>query len=388
MQCLDSELNEKVGGLDHSNDLFLITWIKVVRSWSIMTRERAQAINSQVKAYRIQSVQGMNLSVAVAYLRPRLNALLETREIDPADLQGFLKSLHGVYPVESEHHLPWWTEINNEIIRPLKEACDKAKLEMRKGPCEVEEYLIKATKDGTKDKGLDYKSILEALEAKYDKAYHSEEWPAAKDPVDSKAAPTNFDATAVHHARTNNQQLCTGSEPKIKLARYCSSSSSFAAIKNQSLNVNLSLKINLFGILQPLLPAVSFHTEESDFVGSVHFLSLFCVVFLQYGLFAALKEKYPFYIYLDEAHSVGAMGPNGRGVVDYYGLNPKDIDIMMGTFTKSFGSAGGYIAGNQQLISYLRLKSQTMVYPMAMSPPVARQGPYSLSLLLAHYLAC
>ena len=209
LQCLDSDLNDKVGGLDHSDDLFLVTWIKVVRSWSIMTRERAQAIKLQVKNYRIQSVPGMNLSVAVAYLRPRLNALLETREIDPADLQGFLKSLHGIYPVESEHHLPWWSEINGEIIKPLKEACDKAKLEMRKGPCEVEEYLIKSTKDGTKDKGLDYKSILEKLEAKYDKAYHSEEWPAAKDPVDSKAAPTTFDATAVHHAQANSSQACT-----------------------------------------------------------------------------------------------------------------------------------------------------------------------------------
>ena len=41
------------------------------------------------------------------------------------------------------------------------------------------------------------------------------------------------------------------------------------------------------------------------------------------------------------------MGPRGRGVVDYYGLEPSDIDILMGTFTKSFGSAGGYIAGNK-----------------------------------------
>lgn len=210
LSCLDSELNDKVGGLDHSDDLFLVTWIKVVRSWTIMTRERAQAIKKQVQAYRIQSVPGMDLSVAVAYLRPRLNALLETREIDPSDLQGFLKSLHGVYPVESEHHLPWWTEINSEIIKPLKEACDKAKLEMRKGPCEVEEYLMKSTKDGTRDKGLDYKSILETLESKYDKAYHSEEWPAAKDPVDSKAAPTTFDATAVHHAGAKpTYQACT-----------------------------------------------------------------------------------------------------------------------------------------------------------------------------------
>lgn len=60
-----------------------------------------------------------------------------------------------------------------------------------------------------------------------------------------------------------------------------------------------------------------------------------------------LKKKYRAYIYLDEAHSVGAMGPRGRGVVDYWGCNPKDVDIMMGTFTKSFGSAGGYIAGSR-----------------------------------------
>ena len=53
------------------------------------------------------------------------------------------------------------------------------------------------------------------------------------------------------------------------------------------------------------------------------------------------------YLYLDEAHSIGALGPRGRGVVDYYGLNTKDIDIMMGTFTKSFGASGGYIAAEK-----------------------------------------
>ncbi len=60
-----------------------------------------------------------------------------------------------------------------------------------------------------------------------------------------------------------------------------------------------------------------------------------------------LKKKYKAYLYLDEAHSIGALGPNGKGVVDYWGLNPRDVDIMMGTFTKSFGAAGGYIAGCQ-----------------------------------------
>uniref|UniRef100_A0A0P5A4N5 serine C-palmitoyltransferase n=1 Tax=Daphnia magna TaxID=35525 RepID=A0A0P5A4N5_9CRUS len=61
----------------------------------------------------------------------------------------------------------------------------------------------------------------------------------------------------------------------------------------------------------------------------------------------ALKKKYKAYLYLDEAHSIGALGPRGRGAVDYFGCDPKDVDILMGTFTKSFGSAGGYIAGSK-----------------------------------------
>lgn len=61
----------------------------------------------------------------------------------------------------------------------------------------------------------------------------------------------------------------------------------------------------------------------------------------------ALKKKYKAYLYLDEAHSIGALGPNGGGVVDYFNADPRDVDILMGTFTKSFGSAGGYIAGSK-----------------------------------------
>lgn len=87
----------------------------------------------------------------------------------------------------------------------------------------------------------------------------------------------------------------------------------------------------------------------------------------------ALKKRYGAYLYLDEAHSVGAMGPRGRGVVDYFDMDPRDIDILMGTFTKSFGSAGGYIAGSKRLIDYLRVESQAACYATAMSPPVAQQ---------------
>lgn len=61
----------------------------------------------------------------------------------------------------------------------------------------------------------------------------------------------------------------------------------------------------------------------------------------------ALKKKYKAYLYLDEAHSIGAVGPSGRGVTELFSVNPADVDVMMGTFTKSFGAAGGYIAGKK-----------------------------------------
>lgn len=53
------------------------------------------------------------------------------------------------------------------------------------------------------------------------------------------------------------------------------------------------------------------------------------------------------YLYMDEAHSIGAMGASGRGIVEYYNMSPNDVDVLMGTFTKSFGSCGGYVAASR-----------------------------------------
>ncbi|KAI6186643.1 Serine palmitoyltransferase 2 [Aphelenchoides besseyi] len=95
-----------------------------------------------------------------------------------------------------------------------------------------------------------------------------------------------------------------------------------------------------------------------------------------------LKKKYGCYLYLDEAHSIGAMGDTGRGVVEYWGCEPTDIDVLMGTFTKSFGSAGGYLAGSKDIISHLRRKSPTGFYALSMSPPVATQIYTSMSIIM------
>ncbi|XP_020397335.2 long chain base biosynthesis protein 2a [Zea mays] len=60
-----------------------------------------------------------------------------------------------------------------------------------------------------------------------------------------------------------------------------------------------------------------------------------------------VSKKYKAYTYLDEAHSIGAVGQSGRGVCELLGVDLADVDIMMGTFTKSFGSCGGYIAASK-----------------------------------------
>lgn len=96
----------------------------------------------------------------------------------------------------------------------------------------------------------------------------------------------------------------------------------------------------------------------------------------------ALKKKYKAYVYLDEAHSIGAMGSHGRGVVDYFGMDPREIDILMGTFTKSFGSSGGYIAGSKKLIDFLRANSHAHCYATSMSAPVAQQILTSMKIIM------
>jgi len=64
-----------------------------------------------------------------------------------------------------------------------------------------------------------------------------------------------------------------------------------------------------------------------------------------------------FYLFADEVHSIGALGPNGHRDADYFNVPLRSIDVLMGTFTESFGAAGGYIAGSKVVIDKLRLKA-------------------------------
>ncbi|XP_035710330.1 serine palmitoyltransferase 2-like isoform X2 [Folsomia candida] len=96
-----------------------------------------------------------------------------------------------------------------------------------------------------------------------------------------------------------------------------------------------------------------------------------------------LKEIYKFYIYLEEAHSFGAMGPNGGGIVDYFNCDPNSVDIYMGTFSKSLWAAGGYIAGSRQLVQHLRENGYSHAHATAMPPPIAQQIISSIQSLMA-----
>eukprot|EP01026_Neomeris_dumetosa_P001984 TRINITY_DN105158_c0_g1_i8.p1 TRINITY_DN105158_c0_g1~~TRINITY_DN105158_c0_g1_i8.p1 ORF type:complete len:409 (-),score=22.40 TRINITY_DN105158_c0_g1_i8:83-1309(-) len=95
-----------------------------------------------------------------------------------------------------------------------------------------------------------------------------------------------------------------------------------------------------------------------------------------------IKKKYKALLYLDEAHSIGALGKTGRGTCEHCGVDPSEVDILMGTFTKSFGSCGGYIAASKQVIRYLKTYSPAHVYAVSMAPPAAQQILSALKLLM------
>ena len=84
----------------------------------------------------------------------------------------------------------------------------------------------------------------------------------------------------------------------------------------------------------------------------------------------------------DEAHASGVVGPGGRGAVAYFGLEGR-VPVIMGTLSKSLGSAGGYIAGRADLIAYLRNKARTFVFDTAPPPPAVAAALAALDVMEA-----
>lgn len=95
-----------------------------------------------------------------------------------------------------------------------------------------------------------------------------------------------------------------------------------------------------------------------------------------------LKKKYKAYLYIDEAHSIGVLGKSGRGVCDHFGIETTEVDLLMGTFTKSFAAAGGYVAGSKELIDCLRVYSHSFAYGNSMAAPIAQQILLTMEILM------
>jgi myxalamid-type polyketide synthase MxaB len=97
--------------------------------------------------------------------------------------------------------------------------------------------------------------------------------------------------------------------------------------------------------------------------------------------FVKLKKRHQVFILVDEAHSIGVLGASGRGISEFFGVDPADVDLWMGTLSKSFASCGGYIAGCREVIEYLKYTAPGFVFSVGMSPPNAAASLAALKLL-------
>jgi myxalamid-type polyketide synthase MxaB len=94
-----------------------------------------------------------------------------------------------------------------------------------------------------------------------------------------------------------------------------------------------------------------------------------------------LKHHYKTFLLVDEAHSIGVLGKSGSGVREHFKLKPSDVDLWMGTLSKSFASCGGYIAGSKELIEYLKYTSPGFIFSVGMSPANTAAALAAINLL-------
>jgi len=87
--------------------------------------------------------------------------------------------------------------------------------------------------------------------------------------------------------------------------------------------------------------------------------------------FIEIKKRHQALLMIDEAHSIGVLGEHGAGIGEYYNVNRTDVDLWMGTLSKSFASCGGYIAAQRKVVEYLKYTVPGFVYSVGMSPPNA-----------------
>lgn len=96
-----------------------------------------------------------------------------------------------------------------------------------------------------------------------------------------------------------------------------------------------------------------------------------------------IKERTDCWLLLDEAHSYGVLGPTGRGTCEHFGVDPNRIEVAIGTLSKSFGSSGGFIAANADVIEWMRFCLPGFVYSVGLSPATVASAHAALDILRA-----
>lgn len=94
-----------------------------------------------------------------------------------------------------------------------------------------------------------------------------------------------------------------------------------------------------------------------------------------------LKKRHNAFLMVDEAHSLGVLGKTGKGLAELAGIDPLDVDIWMGTLSKTLASCGGFIAGSQDLIDLLKASAPAFVYSVGISPCLAAASRKALEIL-------
>ncbi|MCG3205434.1 MAG: 8-amino-7-oxononanoate synthase [Elusimicrobia bacterium] len=93
----------------------------------------------------------------------------------------------------------------------------------------------------------------------------------------------------------------------------------------------------------------------------------------------SLAKKYKALVYLDDAHAIGHLGKRGRGSIEHWGI--KSVDIVLGTFSKAFGAAGGFLVAKADLCEFLRLQTNTYIFSSALPPATVGGVLESLNLI-------
>ncbi len=95
----------------------------------------------------------------------------------------------------------------------------------------------------------------------------------------------------------------------------------------------------------------------------------------------ALAKKYNASVMVDEAHGIGVFGRQGRGTCDHFGVS-QDVDLIMGTFSKSFASIGGFIAADESIINYLRHHSRSYIFSASNTPAATAAANAALDIMM------